>query len=89
MKAERPENHTKMASGGLLGGFWGAPGAQEAFLQMALLHVEPFWAAPGGVRRPSGEPLGPLWALSGRLLALPGVFFEVSEAISEAVGQEA
>ena len=56
---------------------------------MPLLHFKPFLAAPGGVQGPSGEPLGLLWAVLGRLLALPGVFFEVSEAISEAVGQEA
>ena len=47
------------------------------------------FGSSGGVRRPSGEPLGPLWALLGRLLALPGVFLGVSEAISAAVGQEA
>ena len=56
---------------------------------MDLLHFEQFWAAPGGLQGPSGEPLGLLWALLGRFWVLPGVFFEVSEAILEAVGQEA
>ena len=53
MKAERPENHTNISSGGLLGGPWGAPGPQEAF--------------------PCSR----------------GCFFEVSEAISAAIGHEA
>ncbi len=53
-----------------------------------ILHC--FGSPPGGgVRRPSWEPLGQLWALSERLLALPGVFFEVSEAIPAAIGHEA
>ena len=72
-----------------MGASWGAPGAQEAWLQIPLLHFEPFWAAPGGVREPSGEPLGRLWALLARLLALPGVLFGVSGALSGAVRQEA
>ena len=56
---------------------------------MALLHFEPFWAAPGGVREPSGELLGSLWALLARLLALPGLFFDVLGAFAATVGQEA
>ena len=31
MKAERPENHTKIASGGLLGGLWGLAALGASF----------------------------------------------------------
>ena len=54
-----------------------------------FVHFCLFLAAPGGVRERSGELLGSLWALSARLLALPGLFFDVSGAISAAIGQEA
>ena len=89
MKAERPENHTKMACGGVMDGSGGAPGSQEAPTYFALLPSGPFWAAPGEVREASGEPLGSLWALLARLLALPGLFFGVSRALAATVGQKA
>ncbi len=63
MKAERPENHTKMASGGLLGGSGGALGPQEAPNYFPLMPFGPFSAAPRGVREPSEELLESLWAL--------------------------
>ena len=88
-RAREGQNHPKMASGGLLGTSWAAPGAQEAFLQIPLLHFEPFWPSPGGVREASGGPLGRLWALLARLWALPGVFFGVSGALSEAAEHRA
>ena len=83
---------SQTASGGLLGVSWGAPGPQEGWPQIRLRPLDAYltiFGRPGGGQELSGEPLGPLWALLGRLLALPGVFFEVSEAISAAVGQEA
>ena len=89
LKAESSEKHTKIASGGLLGGSWGALGSQEAPTYFALLPFGPFSAAPGGFREPSGELLGSLWALLARLLALPGLFFGVSGAVAATVGQEA
>ena len=85
MKAERPENH----SGGLFGGSWGALGSQEAPRYFSLLPFGPFWAAPRGVREPSGELLGSLWALWARLLALPGVLFRVSGPVAATIEQEA
>ena len=48
-----------------------------------------FWSPRGVVREPSGEPLGSVWALLARLLALPGLFFCVSGAFAATVGQEA
>ena len=89
MKAERPDNHSTIPSGGLLGGSGGAPGSQEAPTYFPLLPFGPFSAAPGGVREPSGELLGSLWALLARILALPGLFFGVSGAFAARVGQEA
>ena len=88
MKAERPVNHTKIVSGGLLGGSWGALGSQEAPTYFALMPFGTFLAAPRGVREPSGELLGSLWALLARLLALPGLFFGVSGALAATAGQE-
>ena len=89
MKTEGPENHTKMVSGGLLGGSWGALGPQESPYYFHLMPFGQFWSAPGGVREPSGELLGSLWALLARLLALPGLFFGVSGALAATAGQEA
>ena len=48
----------------------------------------PFSAAPRGVREPSGELLGSLWALLARRLALPGLFFCVSGALAATAEQE-
>ena len=89
MKAERPENHTKIVSADLLGGSWGAPGSQEAPTYLALLPFGSFLAAPGGSGGPLGSPWGSLWALLARLLALPGLFFGVSGALAATAGQEA
>ena len=89
MKAERPENHTNIASGGLLGGSGGAPGPQEAPNYFALLPFGPFSAAPGGVREPSGELLGSLCALLARLFVPPGVLFRVSGPVAATIEQEA
>ena len=82
MKAERPENRTKMVSGGLL------LGPQEATTYFPLMPFGPFSAAPRGVREPSGELLGSLWALLARRLALPGLFFCVSGALAATAEQE-
>ena len=69
---------SQTASGGLLG----RPGAPEG------LRFGPFLVAPGRFEGPLGAALVPLWALLGRLLALPGVFFGGSEVFSAAVGRE-
>ena len=49
----------------------------------------PFWVAPGEGPGALWGALGAALGAPGSPLALPGVFFEVSEAISAAVGQEA
>ena len=80
MKAGRSQNHLQLASGGLLGGSWAAPGP-EAFLQKYPRHLGP----PGvcvWFREPSGDRP---WALLARLLALPGFFFGSSGAVSGAI----
>ena len=79
----------KIGSGGVLGGFWAAPVAQEEVPPILLLHFKPFWASPGGVREASGGLLGRLWPLLARLWALPGWFLGVSGALSGAAGREA
>ena len=92
MKAERPEKHTKIASGGLLGGSRGALGPAGARRGSKLFPSIAFWSIfgrPGGFREPSGELLGSLWALLALLLALPGVPFRVSGAVAATIGQEA
>ena len=71
-----------------MGGSWGALGPQEAPNYFPLLPSGTFSAAPGGVREASGEPLGSLWALLARLLALPGLFFGVSGALASTALQE-
>ena len=89
MKAERPDNHSTIPSGGLLGGSGGAPGSQEAPTYFPLMPFGPFLAAPKGVREASGELLGSRWALLARLLVLPGVLSRVSGPVAATIEQEA
>ena len=64
MKAERPENHTKMASGGL----WGRPGAPRG---TKLFRLDAFGTIFG---RPGGGP-GALWGALGVALGALGASF--------------
>ena len=70
-----------------MGGSWGAPGAQEVFLQIHLLHFEPFWVARGGSRGPLGGPwaaFGPSWRVFGRSR---GRFLALSGAVDYGAGK--
>ena len=54
MKAERPENHTKMASGCLLGGSWGGP--KRLSFKSPCRILSNFGPPRGGSGRPLGSP---------------------------------
>ena len=71
MKAERPENHTKIVSGDLLGG----PGAPRGPPLFPLNAFSIIFGRPGGVRRPSGEPLGVALGALGASFGAPGGAF--------------
>ena len=77
MKAERQENHTKIVSGDLLGG----PGAPRGPPLFPLDAFSIIFGRPGGVRRPSGEPLGVALGALGASFGAPGaVFWRVESA---------
>jgi len=58
MKAERPENHTKIACGGVLGGSGGAPGSKRHHAISLCCLLDHF-------RPPRGGGPGPLWGALG------------------------
>ena len=74
MKTEGPENHTKMVSEAS----WAAPGRPGAPRGPPLFPLDAFstiFGRPGGVRRPSGEPLGVALGALGTSFGAPGGAF--------------